>query len=573
LLVERETFCIIISYNILGLNLLVMLKRVSSILVIVTLFLFAGSCIKDTLDFNRFSNAIEISPGLGMPVGYGSLTIADLLKRFDKTGYVKSDSSGLLNFAYNSQFISIPANTAFQIPNQIYNQFFIRSDVPVPVLIPVTDSAVIQKTNNYAFDFGKNEKIDSMVIKSGTLQYNFLSSFRNVGNLEIRSNGIRKAGKPYYKKVLVSSQAGNFQTTVNDDISGSTIYFQRINDTTLIPLDFKLVLSGSPNPLRPTDSVKIDFAFNNLQYKIIYGNIGYKSFVNQSGTIPMDIFNPKFKGNISFVNPTFDISIDNSFGVPIKILLTNVDAYSGKNNVTTNISFPPGDNPIPIKYPSISEIGVTKNTLISFDSIIPSMTTVINTNPSVFNFTASGYSDTANLSQLNFIEDTSKFKATIEVVLPLWFRAGDFSLEDTIDFDFANILGGGKFSSDVIQLALVRLSVDNGLPIDVKLQVYFTNSLYQVQDSMFTDTQPQVQSGVLDNNFKVVQNTKKVNDVSFDNVKIKKNINTKKALVRASLTTTQYAQNPGLKVKFYKSYELGFNLYVKAQVKLTNKNF
>lgn len=536
-----------------------------------SMVLFAVSCIKDTLDMNRFSKSIEISPGLAMPVGYGSLSIDDMLKRFNNTGYVKTDSSGLIYFAYSSDFFSIPANSAFQIPNQIYNQFFIRSEVPVPVLIPVSDSVVLEKVNNYAFNFGQNEKIDSMVVKAGTLQYNFLSSFRNIGNLEIRSTGILKGGKPYYKKVQVSSETGNYQTTVTDDISGSTIYFQRLNDTTFIPLDFKLVLSGSTNPLRPTDSVRIDFSFNNFQYKIIYGNIGYKSFISQTGSIPVDLFNPNFGGNISFVNPTFDISVNNSIGIPIKILLSNVNAFSAKSNITTNITFPPGHNPISINYPSISEIGKTKNTIISFDSITPSMTNVINTHPSVFNFTTSGYSDTSNLKQQNFISDTSKFKATIEVTLPMWFRAGDFSMQDTIAFNFSNILGnGGTFSSDNIQLAMLRLAVNNGLPIDVKMQVYFADSAYHVLDSLYTSTLPQIPSAMVDNSTSIVTSpTSQVSDASIDNAKILKIKNTKWALVKASLTTAQYVQNPGLKVKIFSSYKLGFNIYVKAQVKVT----
>ena len=135
-----------------------MLKRVISYLVIAAMVLFAGSCIKETLDMNRFSNSIEITPGLAMPVGYGSLSIGDLLNRFNKTGYIKTDSSGLVSFAYSSDLVSVDANTAFRIPNQIYDQFFIRSDVPVPVLIPATDSVVIQKSNNYAFNFGNNGK-------------------------------------------------------------------------------------------------------------------------------------------------------------------------------------------------------------------------------------------------------------------------------------------------------------------------------------------------------------------------------------------------------------------------------
>jgi hypothetical protein len=201
-----------------------------------------------------------------------------------------------------------------------------------------------------------------------------------------------------------------------------------------------------------------------------------------------------------------------------------------------------------------------------------SPTTVINTNPSVFNFTAAGYSDTTKLSQQNFIADSSKFKATIEVTLPLWFRAGDFSLKDTIDFDFANILGGGKLTSDAIDFAMVRLTVDNGLPIDVKMQLYFVNSAYQVLDSLFTDNLPQVQSAKLGPDFKVTEATQKVNEASLDNTKVKKIKDTKWALIKASLSTTDYITKPAQKVKFYKSYKLGFKVFVKAKVKITNDN-
>jgi hypothetical protein len=202
------------------------------------------------------------------------------------------------------------------------------------------------------------------------------------------------------------------------------------------------------------------------------------------------------------------------------------------------------------------------------------MTTVINTSPSSFNFTAGGYSDTLKLSQQNFIADTSKFKATIEVTLPMWFRTGDFSLQDTVAFDFANILGsGGKLNSDAIQLAMIRLVIDNGLPIDVRMQAYFTNSSYQVIDSMFLDNLPQIPSAAIDNvTAAVTGSTNKESIASLDNVKIRKIKDTKWIVIKATLATTNFKTNPALKVKFYKKYKLGFKLYVKAQVKITNKN-
>ena len=80
--------------------------------------------------------------------------------------------------------------------------------------------------------------------------------------------------------------------------------------------------------------------------------------------------------------------------------------------------------------------------------------------------------------------------------------------------------------------------------------------------------QPQIPSASVDNSTSIVTSpTAKVSDASLDNAKIIKIKNTKWALVKASLTTAQYAQ--GLKVKVYSSYKLSFNLYIKAQVKVT----
>jgi len=76
-----------------------------------------------------------------------------------------------------------------------------------------------------------------MVVKSGTLQFNFLSSFRNLGMLEIAPPEFAKRVNLMIR-YKVSSPAGNYQSTISDDISGSTIYF---SDSTFIYIPFNLL--------------------------------------------------------------------------------------------------------------------------------------------------------------------------------------------------------------------------------------------------------------------------------------------------------------------------------------------
>ena len=544
-----------------------MIRRTPVILAVAFVFM-TSACIKDELNMDKFSRRVELTPGLAIPVGYGNLTVKDLINKFDTTGSVKTASDSLLYLTYSTDFLSFPASTVFTLPNQLYNQFFIKADYSVPIV----DSVVLTKTQDYAFSLGKNEEIDSMVVKSGKIVYTFRSTFRNTAALVIQSDYIQKNGHPYSQRFNIGNTTGNYQATLEYDISGYTVHFKRSSDSSYIPIDFKLTLFQSAFPVRASDSVNVSLVFSNLNYQIVYGNVGYKNFVNETSSIAMSLFNTGIKGNISFANPEFNIRVNNSFGIPVKINLTNVSAYSEKNNITTPITFPPDENPVAILYPNISQIGQSKETNITFNNITPTMSDVINTDPSRIDFTVSGYSDTT-VHQAQFITDTSNFKATLEVNLPLWFRAGDFAFEDTVAFDLQNLIGIKNFTPEMIKDVFIRLVVDNGMPLDVKMQVYFADSNYHVLDSMFTDNAPQVASGVLNADFRVVQKTQKVNDVEIDNAKITRIKDTKWAFVKAAITTTQYAQNPTLKVKFYSDYSLHFELYLKAAVKITDNNF
>lgn len=544
-----------------------MIRRTPLILVAACIMMMS-SCIKDELNMDKFSKRMELTPGLAIPVGYGNLSVKDLLKKFDTTGSIQTASDSLLYLTYSTDFLSFPASTVFTLPDQLYNQFFIKSDYSVPIV----DSVVLAKSQDYAFSLGKNEEIDSMVVKSGKIVYTFRSTFRNTAALAIQSDYILKNGRPYTQRFNIGNTTGDFQSTFEYDISGSTIHFKRSNDSSFIPIDFRLTLFQSAFPVRANDSVNVDLVFSNLDYRIVYGNVGYKNFLNETSSITMNLFNPGVKGNIDFANPEFNIRVNNSFGIPVKINLTNVSAYSEKNNITTPIAFPPDENPAAILYPDISQIGQSKETDITFNNITPTMAEVINTDPSRIDLTVSGYSDTTvHLTQ--FISDTSNFRATLEVNLPMWFRAGDFAFEDTVSFDLQNLIGIKNFTPEMIRDVFMRLVVDNGMPLDVKMQVYFADASYQVLDSMFTDNTPQVPSGVLNANYRVVQKTQKVNDVEIDNAKISRIKDTKWAFVKAAITTTQYTQNPTLKVKFYSDYTLHFELYLKAVVKITDNNF
>ncbi|MFN8205823.1 MAG: hypothetical protein U0T82_00240 [Bacteroidales bacterium] len=545
--------------------------RFGSSLLLVTVFLSLtlSSCFKDDLDLSKVSDRFEITPGFAIPVGYGSLTISDLLNRFDSANFVKEDSlTGLLMIVYDAQLLSYRASDIIEIPDQKFDQFFVRSEISLPEII---DSVVVKKSKNYGFTLNQDEEIDSLVMNSGILRYDISSSFLNTGILEISSPKMFKNKRPYFQQMQIGNTTGDFHDTIDYDLTNTSLQLTRSNDSTYVPLFFKLKLFNDGNPLRSGDSVLVDISFLDLDFHILYGNIGYKSFLNYQGEIQMNLFQNPLGGEIEFAEPSFDINIQNSFGVPIVVQLSNVSTESERTGQNVNITFPPDENPITIQYPSLEELGVTKETVVTFDNISPPINQVIKTEPGKLKFTADAYTDTSLQAPGNFIIDTSKFIADLNVNLPLWLRAGNFALEDTMDFDLKEMFDNPA----IIDTLVVKLDVENGLPMDLGIQIMFTDENYNVLDILYDPSYlPQVRSGKLDAGFRVNQETGKTSWSTFGTLgpaKVKRIENAKYAIISASITTTDFNTDPDLKVKFYSDYKMDFKLAVKARLRVNEE--
>jgi hypothetical protein len=545
--------------------------RFGPILLLLPVFLgiTLHSCFKDDLDLSKVSERFEITPGIAMPVGYGSLTISDMLNRFDSTNFIKEDSlTGLLMIVYDAQLLSYRASDIIDVPDQKFDQFFVRSEISLPQII---DSVVVKKNKNYGFTLNQDEEIDSLVMNSGILRYDISSSFLNTGILEISSPKMFKNSRPYFQRMQVGNNTGDFHAVIDYDLTNASLQLTRSNDSTYVPLFFKLTLYNDGNPLRSGDSVLVDISFLDLDFHILYGNIGYKSFLNYPGEIQMNLFQNPLGGEIEFAEPSFDINIQNSFGVPIVVQLSDVSTESERTGQNVNITFPPDENPITILYPALEEMGQTKETVVTFDNISPPINQVIKTEPGKLKFTADAYTDTSLQATGNFIIDTSKFIADLNVNLPLWLRAGNFALEDTMGFDLKEMFDNPA----IIDTLILKLDVDNGLPMDLGIQIMFTDENYNVLDILYDPSYlPQVGSGKLDASFRVNQETGKTSRSTLGSLgpaKIKRIENAKFVIISASITTTDFNTDPDLKVKFYSDYKLDFKLAVKARLRINEE--
>ena len=308
-------------------------------------------------------------------------------------------------------------------------------------------------------------------------------------------------------------------------------------------------------------------SFENLKFLSVYGYLGDYSILVTKGQFDLGIYDDLLGGGeLLFADPRFSLFLNNSYGIPVEITLSNVSTYSKKNNVTTPITFT-GVNPFNIIAPDKNHIGKFVQDTIVINknncNIVPAM----ETSPKTFSYSISARTNPAGPgSSYNFVTDSSAMDVSFEVVLPIWMRAKGFSLRDTMDLDI-NKNFGDVF--DFIKYFRITLEGKNEFPLQVGIQVYFTNAGYVVLDSLFIGNSVLLNSPAVDVNGKVSQAADFKQSVDLSKERLSVIRNTKFAIFKASLSTSNSAA--GQYVKFFSYYKLDFNMSVKTNLNINSR--
>ncbi|MGQ9846006.1 MAG: hypothetical protein ACUVQP_00705 [Bacteroidales bacterium] len=534
------------------------MRKISFVLVLLSLL---TSCVKDYFDFDKLSNQVDWNPNVAVPAVHSKLTIRDLILDYDYQHLFIEDSTHFLYLIYNKQVFSLPAAQYVNIPNQTLSQSFSASDFTsqgFPANSPVVSTKTIQYTLQIQMP---NDAFDSVVFKTGTFTLDFNSSFKHTGLLTVTFPTIRKNGLPYSKTVNITSSTG---FTYNNSFNDLTGYQYKTPTPNQLVCEVTLTLTNSGNPVLPTDQAQVNMTFSDLQYKLIYGYFGNRSIPVQEDTVNVEIFNNALNGQLFFMDPKIKIHINNSFGVPLEALFTDFKIYSSSDHTYYPYSIPSQFNPLIINAPTIP--GNNEITTIVLDTNnFPTIRDIIYNNPRYFYLKTTASMNPPSTNHYNFLIDTSRFAVNLEVELPLWGRSRQWVLQDTLDFNFAEYSKDSSVDLNNIDYVRFNINMLNAMPTEAGVQLYFTDSLYHVIDSMFTPQNMEIiQSGVINSNGKVVQPTRKITQVTYTGNRISGLTNVKKVLVRCYLKTTN---NGNTIVRLYSDNYLDVKLGVQVQAK------
>lgn len=543
---------------------LITLSRRFGLLIIGALLI--QSCAKE---YDLGKTEAHWNPNLAIPLGYTSLTSKDILDSIDSKA-LEVDGKGFITLVYRGHLFSLKAEDFITMPGfQVLQQTINLTSTEVAAYKAAKNGDIYTATkqikSNFGFQAGVQTQVDSITFKSGFIDFSLTSDFPQQSEVVLTIPGAIKAGKPL-KQTFTLNYTGTLPITATGsiDISGYTFNMGGNNQ---INMNFKASFTKNGNNVTTSNYVAVDQKFRNLAFSKIFGYIGQVSICPDIDTVPIQIFrNSLGNGTFKLVDPRIIVKISNSFGVPISAILEQFDAFSSGMAVwpITGNGIP---NPLPINSPTYSQIGQSLTTGFNLNKSNSNIAPIVNKKPKNVIYKIKSLTNPLGKVSPNFVLDTSQIKLDMDIELPMWGTAQGFSIQDTIPFKYQDAsydtTFGGFNTTAEVQSLLFRIHTKNGIPCDLRVQVYFSDSStnYKAMDSLLVTNQILLGAALVDGNGDVLSSTEKTTDATMDMVRWAKLKKATHIIIRAEASTNE---NGTKDVRLYDNQRLDVKLGVQA---------
>jgi hypothetical protein len=516
------------------------------------------SCVKDNFDFKKLSQT-DYHPNIAVPLVYSSLTIQDLLTKSNQNLIIVG-SDKFCTLVYKGNLFSLAAADIITIPDNQPPPFSASLSSGQISALGIAGTVMVPYSQTVAFDAGVNgPKIDSIGFKAGTLGLSLNSDFKYSGQIKVIIPGAKKNGV-VFTQVIPFTYTGSVPVLSSVNIPLAGYNFDMTNGGTAFNqfvVNFEVTLIGSGTPPLTSDQITITQSLSGMKFAKIFGDIGQQSLSPNVDSVKLSIFkNVLGTASFTLADPTIKVLLSNSYGIPITASLSQFDGYSSGSAPYAITGSP---NPLPIHSPGFNQIGQILTDSFSLNNGNSNIATVINNTPQFLIYKITSQTNPlGGTTHSNFVLDTSRFKADMELDLPLYGTAKNFILQDTIPFNVSQTI------PSQVESALIRTYNSNGFPFDVNMQIYFVDSLYSKLDSLVSPNQIILKSGTVSSTTGIVtSSTSTTYDATLTKPRLANLKTSKYLLIRAVANT---ANGGATNVKIYSDYKINFKLGLQVQI-------
>lgn len=500
-----------------------------------------GACI----DSSQYEiDQLEANPDLSIPLGFGSLAIQDFIND-SQSQYIKVAPDGLLFLQYTEELRSSDIRNLFDIPTKNINRSFVlpRGTYPANNRDIRLDSITEIVDLNLA-----PERLSEILLKTGRFEYQTSSTPGNSGISFVVQATLPDIAKSNVPVNVSISNAGSGVVDLTD-------HTMKLNQNRFT-LKLVLILRSRTQPVTLGSNLSINFraVFQSLNFRWIKGFFGDQSASLPEEQLGIGAFGNSLLGaSVSFAEPKVELIVTNEYSVPARVDFIKLEARKGNQALPIQLS---PANPVSINFPLVPGGSAVTNTTITNTKAL------LDFAPTSFYYKANARINAGITAGSNFLTDTSKLKVRLNVEVPLYGRATNVQMMDTLDIDLAD-LSASKFDSTYFRIQAV-----NELPLAAALQFYFTGTNLVPFDSLFTAPQLFVNASTVNAAGDLLAAGQINRRIPIPTAKINQLLNAKKIIIRAVLNTSRNSAGNPPDVKFRSNYRLQLNLGLQSKLKL-----
>ncbi len=493
---------------------------------------------------------VSLSPTITFPLAFGDLGLVDILSNKD-TAYVRSYPDGLLYLHYEKILASRDIRDLLQLPDNSTTTSF---DLPAGTL-PASGSLTPIGTIDRQVDLGLSpERLTEVLLETGSFVHALQLSKQTSPPglpLETTITLLDVIHKTTLQPLSVTAANGQGSVSLVD-------YILRLSDNRL---NVRISLSIKPHPatyIPPSTQANVQLQFIGMGFAYAKGFFGDQSTVLPTQSVEVSVFNSSLKeASVSFAEPRIFLKAENEYGVPCEINFSVLQAKKGGNTLPIQIS---PANPVTLAVPTL--LGNVATTNIN----VTNAQAVMSFEPEELTYSAVARINKGLSSGQNFMADTSKLKISLVTEVPLYGRVTGIEVADTLEIDL-NDLSASKVSD-----ATLKVSAQNEMPLDAYVQIYLTDELYQIQDSVFANNQTYlVKASKVDAAGDLESPGITSLELSLDPERVTKLFSARHLLVKSIMNTAKDSNGSYLNVKFRSNYRLKLNIGVRAKLKIEVK--
>lgn len=529
-------------------------RKVFIVIVLIATTISFNSCYKDRLGLDKMANS-ELNHDIAAPAVNSKLTMQMVVDE-SQDNWIE-DSDGFLTLVYSDTVESDEAQSVFDIGSYDSDTNFLY---PLPPTVLPGDSTSEFFVYSPEINPTNNDRIDSVLFKKGWLDISITTNLNHDARIEIIVPELRKYGVTFFKSMTLDYNGGSSNTyTASFPLNLYTLSL----DTTLSGARkfdeyFKVIVKMSNNSNNSPYNIDINQTIRDATFYNIWGYFGQRSYGVSYGAMELSLFNNRAGGSVTIEQAELTMEVINENGVDFDLNFEKLYAEDKDGN-QTNFTSPlmPNFEVYGVDYDSLYE---SKSTTYVFDENNSNLVDLVNINPERIKFRSKIKSNPPwSTSNKNFLLDTGRVKVRSKIEIPLFGKALDVQIRDTVNFSIDNV--------DELESLELRINAYNAFPVESAVQLYFADSTATIIDSVFADMEMIVQSGVVGPapDYKITEPTHKLTVVDLPSEKLENLFAMEKVIIQARIST--YNSGNDL-IKIYSDNYVDLKVAFRANTKI-----